>query len=63
MLKAGDRAAVARAARSRDFRVLVGNRVLKLTLHWTCMAHQGYDRRLLTGARRERGAGEAYPCP
>ena len=33
MLEAGDRAAVARAARSRDFRVLVGNRVLKLTLH------------------------------
>jgi hypothetical protein len=33
MMKAGDRAAVARAARSRDFHVLVGNRVLKLTLH------------------------------
>ena len=63
MLKAGDRAAVARAARSRDFHVRVRNRDLKRTLHWSSMAPQGHDRRSLTGARRERGAGEAYPCP
>ena len=38
MLEAGDRAAVARAARSRDFHVRVRNRALKLTLHWSSMA-------------------------
>ena len=63
MLKAGDRAAVARAARSLDFRVRVRNRALKLTLHWSSMAPQGHDPRLLTGAQRERGAGQAYLCP
>ena len=57
MLKAGDRAAVARAARSLDFRVRVRNRALKLTLHWTCMAHHGHNPRMLTGA------GKAYLCP